>query len=72
MLITFRLEVSVRKSEIMTLPLGRPMVIDLQSADLPHTTLVRLQTHHSILATHYICFYFCFPKMSLMEGKFKL
>lgn len=43
-------------------PISEPKVIDLQSADLPHTTLVRLQTHHSILATHYICFIFVFPR----------
>lgn len=56
--------------------MGRPIselkVIDPQSADLPHPALVRLQTHYSILATHYVWFYFCFPKISLMQGKFKL
>jgi len=61
-LLSFMPEVSVQKSEIMAPSMGRPIselrVIDLQSTDLPHPTLVRLQTHCNILATHYIRFYF--------------
>lgn len=56
----------------MVRPFLELRLIDLQSSDLLRSALVRLQTHHIILATHYILFYSCFPKMSLMQIEFEL
>lgn len=46
--------------------MGRPIselkVMDLGSADLTHPTLVRRQTHYSILPTLGICVYFLFSQ----------
>lgn len=59
----------------MTSPVGRPIselkVMDLESVDLTPPTLVRQQTHYSILSTLASAFIFVFPR-SLMQGQFKL